>query len=49
MYNLCLGIFSFINGLTNFFAEIVKIEECHDILIEDEATEILFGNLIIQK
>jgi len=27
------------------FAEILKIEECtEDVLIEDEATEILFGN-----
>jgi len=50
LYNLYLGIFSFINDSTNFFTEILKIEECtDDILIEEGTTEILFGNSIIQK
>lgn len=34
----------------NFLAEILKIEACHDnLLIQDGDTEILFGNLIVQK
>lgn len=30
----------------NFLAEILKIEECNDDLIEDETNGIMFGNLI---